>query len=231
MKAENVSEQYKNCWFQSTCKEEKCPEICIKYEHMLDMFKKSGLNENQWYKYEFEDPIEDIEAYRRLYELSKNMESFYDNFKSLYIWSDKYLNGKTTWSIKLLQNYLVLWTNYRFDYPCGYFISGNKIKEAFKSQVDNPELYNTITNNLKKAELLVIDNVDDIIGDQKVENYLAGILDERFSAKHSVIYTSHLSPDRVRQRTQNGFLISRILDLSDTIEFKAPTYKINKEVK
>ena len=47
-----------------------------------------------------------------------------------------------------------------------------------------------ITNNLKKAELLVIDNVDDIIGDQKVENYLSGILDERFSLSQLINVTT-----------------------------------------
>lgn len=221
-----------NCWFKGVCSLNQCDNpLCVRFEHMLSMFKKSNLKETQWGKYDFEPIREDIFAYEELDKIKKEeLKKWYNSFHSLYLWSSNYLNGKTTWAIKLLQNYLVLWVDYQFsDYPCAYFITANQIKEVYKGQVNDPDRFNQVTFDMANAELLIIDDIDLILGDIKLETFIAGILDERYKANKSIIYTSHLSPEDFTKRTiNNKFLESRVIGLSNFIEFKAPSYK--KEV-
>ena len=219
---------HNNCWFKGICTLNKCDEpICTRYEHMLEMLQKSNLKETQWKKYNFEPVRDDVFAYSELDTLRKEgLKKWYQSFHSLYIWSENYLNGKTAWAVKLLQNYFILWVDYQFNsYPCGYFITANQLKDAYKSQVNDLEKFNQLNHDLLNSELLVIDDVDLILGDEKIEKYLGGILDERYKAEKSVIYTSHLSPEDFKEKTTNKFLQSRIIELSQEIEFKAPTYR------
>lgn len=217
-----------NCLIRKTCKNSNnCPEFCITYEHILDMFAKSNLNPNYWEFYPIDFYIQsDVEAYLELKEICKNLENWPNNFHSLYIWSDKYLNGKTMWSIRLLQIYMSLWTEYRFDNVlAGYYINASDLVSIFKKQVDNEEQFTKTTNYLKNSELLVIDDIDRIIKEEKVQTWLSGILNYRYDNKYSVIFTSHLSPEEFKSKCSDKYLSSRIIDLSKTIQFTADPYK------
>ena len=119
-----------------------------------------------------------------------------------------------------------LWTEYRFDNVlAGYYINASDLVSIFKKQVDNEEQFTKTTNYLKNSELLVIDDIDRIIKEEKVQTWLSGILNYRYDNKYSVIFTSHLSPDEFKSKCSDKYLSSRIIDLSKTIQFTADPYK------
>lgn len=232
-----------NCrFFNKNCPDkaenEGCPEgLCIPNYKMTFMLQHSNLKKPQTEEYNFEESWEDRKAYLRLDEIITEFPQWITTrtYNSLYIWSHNYLNGKTTWAIKLLQNYLTEWAwafnkEWSEENSYGYFITTSQIKEIFKYQTERQEDFINLTKILKTTKLLVIDNIEQIIDDLKVENYLANILDERFSAKLSTIYTSHISPNEYKSKCKNSYLNSRIIDLSENniVEFNAPVYHKEK---
>ncbi len=221
-------ENCKNCWFVNNCTEkESTKDVCVKYEHMLSMFKSSNLKIPFWSKANLfltNDP-----EVRKIYTLSKSMEEFYNNNKNILIWSDKFMNGKTSWVVRMIQNYMTTWVNLQFtDYPCCYYINASDIVENFKNQVEDKDKYDDMLFFMKSTELLVIDDIDILIGKEKVAEVVGNILNERYSNNLSSLFTSHESPAILKTKIQNKYFVNKVVEVSEIYEFTVSKEEIDE---
>ena len=166
-------------------------------------------------------PKEDKAIYSELNDYENNIVNNVFNGNSLYIHSHKCGNGKTMWSIRLLQTYLCsIWSN--SDICCrALFINVPKYFAELKSNIsDKSDYIEYINANVRKADLVVWDDIGSKMGTEfEIENLL-NIINDRINLNKCNIYTSNMTPDELRKRIGDR-LCSRVVNVSTVYEFKS----------
>lgn len=161
----------------------------------------------------------DREAFIRLKEIEKNIEQWVNFGNNLYLYSHVCGNGKTCWSIRLLQSYLEsIW--YKSDLKCrALFINVPRFLIALKNSISQQDDYIThIKENIQTADLVVWDDIAiKTATTYEMENLLS-IIDYRLNSGKSNIYTSNLFGKELSESLGDR-LYSRIINLSEVIEF------------
>ena len=96
------------CWYTSVCGKYETPECnasCIRYMEMDYLMQNSGIPRNRQYAVLLTPSKKDVQAFVTLKEIKDDIINFVENGESIYIYSDNFGNGKTTWAIKLMQKY------------------------------------------------------------------------------------------------------------------------------
>lgn len=148
-----------------------------------------------------------------------NITDFVKGGKNLYIHSMICGNGKTAWSIKLLQAYLnKIWPE--SSLTCrALFINVPRFLLTLKDSISNQSDYiDHIKRYVLDADLVVWDEV----GVKALTNYehehLLNLINTRLDNGKSNIYTSNLDSEELREKVGER-LYSRIVNLSINIEF------------
>ena len=161
----------------------------------------------------------DREEFLRLKEIQENIEKFVEDGNNLYIYSEICGNGKTEWSVRLLQQYFsnIYW---KCSMDChGLFVNVPRFFLSLKNNIVKTDEYaEHIKECILKADIVVWDDVGTKgITEFENENMLS-IVDTRLNNGRSNIFTSNISPivlsDVIGQR-----LSSRILNFSEIIHF------------
>lgn len=204
------------------CKKEICEEFCIKRFKLDQLYDKSLLSEKQKYRKELrldENKI-DLVAYQTLKQIEQHIGEFVGKGNNLYIYSTTCGNGKTEWSVRLIQAYLNnIW--YCADLTChALFISVPKFLLALKRNISETDDYaNHIISNVQDADIVVWDDIATKGGTEfEIENLLS-IIDSRIDCGKTNIFTSNLTPKDLVSRVGDR-LASRIIGLSTVVEFK-----------
>lgn len=181
------------CWFERVCgKKEICDncknlENCIRYNQMYLQTVSANIPGVFPFRHQLERPKDqsspDWEVYRNLYLL--NMESFVKEGKSMVIESSNHGNGKTTFAINKLIEYLATQLG---KSNAGYFLNLPQalfeIKEAITTKENLP--YENIFSNVR---LLVIDDVAHKKYSEFEENWLLRVISARQLKGLATIYT------------------------------------------
>lgn len=215
-----------NCYLNEKCKPYKngqCPfpGFCIK-KFKIDKFCDEALlsiNQRKNIELFLDASNNDYEAFVKLNNIKNNILNFVESGKNLYIFSTKTGNGKTSWSIKLLQAYISkIWYNH--EIKCvGLFISVPRYLLSIKDAISNNNEYaNHIKQNVLEADLVIWDDIaTKNMTEFETENVLS-IIDARINLGKSNIFTSNITnielPLYVGDR-----LSSRILGTSEPIKF------------
>lgn len=161
----------------------------------------------------------DKDSFTKLKSIQKDIVNFVKDGNNLYIHSAICGNGKTEWSIRLIQAYLnKIWIN--SDLSChALFINVPRYLIAIK---DNIQGYNEyaehIRNNVLNADIVVWDDIaTKIITTFESENLL-NIIDTRMNSRKSNIFTSNCDNNALRM-TLGDRLCSRIVNFSNEIIF------------
>ena len=137
------------CWLKDACKKynditKECDcrnddVFCIKLFKLDVLYNKSLLTENQRKRVKFvlDANKADREEYIQLQEIEKNIEKFIKDGDNLYIHSCITGNGKTAWSIRMIQSYFnKIW--YKSDMECkALFINVPKFLLSLKDNISN----------------------------------------------------------------------------------------------
>ena len=105
---------YKNgndCPYRKTCKQRtsdgECYKMCVDFNEIDLMMHNANI------PHKYVQPIvlypsckEDVESFEILSEIKKNIAAMVEQGFNLYIKSNQRQNGKTSWGIKILQNYI-----------------------------------------------------------------------------------------------------------------------------
>ena len=210
------------CWYTSVCGKYGTPECnasCIRYMEMDFLMQNSGIPRNKQYSVLLTPSKEDVQAFVTLKEIKDDIIAFVENGESVYIYSHNFGNGKTTWSIKLMQKYFdSVWAGNGFRCR-GIFIHVptflTKIKEGISRRDED---FETLKSRLMDVDLVIWDD----IAATKLSDYdhanLLTYIDQRKLQELSNIYTGNLPQEELQDALGNR-LSSRVWNDSTPVKF------------
>lgn len=171
---------------------------------------------------------EDVETFKELQDIKNNIVDFVNQGKNLFIYSSSVGNGKTTWSTKLVKEYIEQVSSIMFKNNCpALFINVSNFLNKKKLAITNRELVPEVQDLEQKilsAKLVVFDD----LGVKDVSSYELNSLyywiDERTSNLRSCIYTSNLSPQALSMILDSR-IYSRVVNYSEVKEIKAGDFR------
>ena len=210
------------CWYTSACGKYGSPECnasCIRYMEMDFLMQNSGIPRNKQYSVLLTPSKKDVQAFITLKEIKDDIMAFVENGESVYIYSDNFGNGKTSWAIKLMQKYFDgVWAGNGFRCR-GIFIHVptflTKIKEGISRKDED---FETLKSRLMTVDLVIWDDIAATkLGDFDHANLLTYI-DQRKLNQLSNIYTGNLDQDELQDALGNR-LASRVWNDSTPVKF------------
>lgn len=214
--------QNKDCWMKSQCNKVDCDNFCMRlyrldqlYDNALIPISKRypitlGLDKNRI----------DENTFNCLLDFMNKIELHVNNGDNLYLWSIITGNGKTSWAIKIAQQYLMN-TWYKNNKECSVlFISVPRYLLSIKDNISEKSDYiKHIKDNVLDADLVIWDDIATKTTTSFEHENLLSIIDTRVVSSKSNIYTSNLSPQELHQYMGDR-LYSRIYRDSTAYEFK-----------
>ena len=209
-----------NCWYEKTCKnfKDNCELTCIRYNEMNYLMESAKIPKGNQFKNELIPQPIDVENFRFLAEIKNDIVNFVKNGENLYIYSTHFGNGKTTWAIKLMQNYFnLIWAGNGFTQR-GLFIHVPSFLTKFKEVMNKKdEEFEDMKKQLLKVDLVIWDD----IAAGKLSDYdhtnLLTYIDQRKLNGKSNIYTGNLDGSELTDAVGNR-LKSRIWNDSSTVQ-------------
>ena len=218
-----------DCFLSSDCKKfnlGKCEPnegyFCIKLFKLDYLYSESLLSEQQREHIALRIDADgtDREEFLLLKDIENNIEKFVESGSSLYIYSNICGNGKTAWSIRLIQAYFnAIW--HKCDLNCkALFINVPKFLLSLKDAISNENEYvNHIKSKIANVDLVVWDEIGTKAVTQFEHEHLLSLINSRIECNKSQIFTSNLSPEQLREVVGER-LYSRVINLSTNIQLK-----------
>ena len=208
-----------DCWYVDICKD-NCDK-CLTFLQMKWQMEHSGLPKakQKIIKLDITDNNScDFKVYTHLTDIKKDIVSFVEQGKSLFICSDYTGNGKTSWAIKLLHSYFHHTAVGSYENLRGMFVSTTELLLKLKD-FNNP-LPKSYIENLKTVDLVVWDDIA-VSGVTPFDlTQLYSIIDHRILAEKANIFTSNQTSVDEIANLIGSRLTSRIYYNSEVIEFK-----------
>lgn len=210
----------KECWLKYRCNGIDCDKtFCLKKFKLDKMFELAYIPE----LYRKDIPLRvdadksDLEAFKYLQHIQKSIERFVEQGENLYIHSETCGNGKTTWAVKLLKEYLFrIW--HKSDLTCRVlFVHVPRFLIALKDNISNKSEYvQYIKENILNADLVLFDEIGTkALSQFEFENILS-IVNARIDLGKANIYTSNLTNDEMLDKLGER-LFSRIVHNSSDV--------------
>lgn len=223
-----------DCWMRDTCGKIKkgnteCLQadlFCKKLFRVDYLFNQSLLSIPQRKRVNFtfdtgyKDEAHDLQQIKEIIiPIEEDIETFVNSGRNVYIHSANCGNGKTSWAIRLIQDYInAIW--YKSDLKCrALFINVPRFLLTLKDNItDKSDYIQHIKDNVLEADLVVWDEV----GVKSLTTYehenLYNLINTRIDAGKSNIYTSNLSKEELEEKIGER-LYSRIVNLSTEVLF------------
>ena len=213
----------KNCAFYDKCNHKDCAldHFCLR-KYKLDTLYLNALMTESQKKHlvlKVDADNRDLEAFKQLAAIEADIVNFIADGKNLFLHSAMCGNGKSSWSIRLLEAYFnKIWA--RADDSChALFISVPRFLLAIKDNITVKSTYvEYIKDNVYTADIVVWDDLGSKTGSEFEISHLLNIIDNRIAAGKSNIYTSNLNRSQMYQALGDR-LTSRVVNLSTDIEF------------
>ena len=165
----------------------------------------------------------DEKTFEELNNIKLNIKKFVDSGNNLLICSNNVGNGKTTWAIKLLKEYIKSIGNIKIKNNCpGLFINITNFLNEKKLAISDKELQEKvidIEHKILNSNLVIFDD----LGVKDISQYDMGNIyywiDERTNNMRSCIFTSNLLPNQLK-KVLDERLYSRIVNYSVIKEVK-----------
>lgn len=209
------------CFLYDNCNRKDCDkEFCIRKYKMDSLYSAALMTENQKQHITLlvDEDGTDLEQFKQLAEIEKNIVSFINDGKNLYLHSANCGNGKSSWSLRLVEAYFnKIWARTEIKSRV-LFISVPRFLLALKDNITAKSAYvDYIKENVLEADLVVWDDIAAKMGSEFELTHLLNIIDNRLALGKSNIYTSNLN----RQQLYTALgerLTSRIANMSIDIE-------------
>lgn len=194
--------------------------FCIKLFKINELYNKALLSESQKVRIQLFPDADgtDYDKFTQLKNIEVNIKSFVTEGRNLYLHSSRCGNGKTAWSIRMIQSYFDnIWAD--SDLTCrALFINVPKFLLALKDSIGTPSEYiNHIKEFINIADLVVWDEIGIKNCTQFEFENLLSMINSRIDNGKSNIYTSNLTGEELLERVGER-LYSRIINLSVDIE-------------
>lgn len=220
-----------DCKFKSTCQRyingnhycEGTKEVCKRYLKLYWLYKNSMLSENQYARFICKnlDNGADNDAYMKLKAYENNITDNVNNGNSLYLLSSNFGNGKTSWAVRLMQDYMnSLWCYAGPDTCSALFINVPKylieLKKSFT--YGNSEYLDHVNKHIYTVPLVVFDEIGSKVGSDYDKDILLYIINERINNGKCNIYTSNSGKAELESYLGKR-IVSRVFGCSEIIVF------------
>ena len=219
-----------SCYLMDTCwkfqnKDKTCQDsdiFCPRLFRMNYLYEQSLLSVKQRHHKPLRLDADgtDRNEFNKLKSIEDNIEKFVETGTNLYIHSPISGNGKTEWSLRLLQSYIgKIW--FKSDLRCRVlFINVPRYLISLKESITTPSEYvDHIKKNIFNADIVVFDEIGIKAATTFEFENLLNFINTRIDLGKSNIYTSNLTAQELNDRLGSR-LYSRILNMSVDIEFK-----------
>lgn len=209
------------CFLYDSCNKKDCgAPFCLRKYKMDDLYNNSLLSANQRKRVVIHVDADgtDYNEFLKLSDMERNIVSFVESGKNLFLHSSNCGNGKTTFAIRLIQAYFnKIWP--RSSLGChALFIDVPSFLIALKNNISNHDQYaQFIKENIMRADLVVFDDIAAKVGSTFEIDQLLSYINGRIALGKSNIYTSNLSFKEMQQALGDR-LASRICQLSIDVE-------------
>lgn len=217
-------EENKDCWLVNSCNHIDCDKFCVRRFKLNYLYDQALLSSFQRTHMELrldeDETISDLEAFQFLKEVENEIERFINEGHNIYLHSQIAGNGKTSWSLRLLQAYFdKIW--FKSDLECrALFINVPRFLLALKDNIsDKSDYIQHIKDNILSADLVIWDDIGTKSTTSFESEHLLSMIDSRQGLGKSNIFTSNLSDDEMHQALGDR-LSSRICNMSYDIELK-----------
>lgn len=209
------------CWLKNNCNKCDCNTFCIRLFKLDYLYSQAMMELPQRRYTELYTDVgnsNDKEQFKMLKNISHNIEEFVDKGDNIYIHSRNCGNGKTSWALRLVQEYFnKIW--FKSELKCrALFISVPKLLIALKDNIEEKDDYVVhIKENILKADIVIWDDIATKQTTVFESEHLFSMIDARICSGKSNIFTSNLSNEELRNALGDR-LASRICNLSYNIE-------------
>lgn len=188
---------YKNgndCPYRKTCKQRtsdgECYKMCVDFNEIDLMMHNANI------PHKYVQPIvlypsckEDVESFEILSEIKKNIAAMVEQGFNLYIKSNQRQNGKTSWGIKILQNYIHHLIGKPGSKDRALYLDLNEYLRELKLSFDSKDKeFKEIEKVMRECDLLVLDGIDEVRLSEYERNYLKMIIKSRLANNLSNIF-------------------------------------------
>ena len=211
------------CIYYDNCNHIDCESSFCMKKYKLDYYYDCALLSQEQRKHlilRVDSDGSDIDAFNKLSDIEHNILKFVDSGKNLYLHSQTAGNGKTSWSLRLIQGYInKKWFNTKLQCIV-LFINVPRFLLSIKDNIDTKNDYaQHIKDNVLDADLVVWDDIGTKQSTTFENENLLSIIDSRINLNKSNIFTSNLSSDELHIALGDR-LHSRICNQSIDIELK-----------
>lgn len=215
----DIIDENKNCPYISRCTHVDCGKFCLKRFKTEYYFDSAFIPKDRRIKQplRIDSDGRDENAFMRLADIEKNIETFVENGNNLYIYSQNVGNGKTSWALRLANNYInKVWIKKDME-PIVLFISVPRFLLELKANISNKSDYiEHISKYVLNCPLVIWDDIGSKNGTEFEVSHLLSIIDNRINNGKSNIYTSNLNDSELHQLLGDR-LYSRVYNYSECI--------------
>ena len=201
----------KKCYAKDYCKgfgTPKCTERCDFWWKLNTLYRKSNLPMRYRYNIPLRPEQIDREAFLKLKDYLDNVVDRVENGDSLYIYSENTGNGKTTWSSKIMNQYIrkvVAKSDLEHEV---LYLNVSLFVEAMRNQyTEYSEDIARLREEAMHCKLLILDDIGAERPSEYVCERLYDLINHRYTNMLATIYTSNLTPfelgDRLGSRIES----------------------------
>jgi len=218
-----------SCWMKDRCVKAQNKNIeapclssdvfCIKLFKLNNLFDLSGLSNKQrkHIGLQLDADMSDSDAFKRLSEIQSYIEKYVEDGNNLFIYSNHTGNGKTSWAIRLIQEYFAsIW--HKTDLKCrAMFVNVPRLLLSIKDSYGNKnDYFEWFRDNVYDADLVVWDEIGTRELSPHDHEQLLSFINARIDMGKSNIYTSNVIPSVLREVIGER-LYSRVINFSECI--------------
>ena len=208
-----------NCWLKKYCNQIDCNTFCMKFYKLNALYDMAliPLAKREHVKLRIDDDGKDEQAFMTLKGIENDIVDFINSGKSLFLYSSTTGNGKTVWTLRMVEAYFnKIWA--KSELKCRVlFISVPRFLLELKSSIsEKTEYIQHINDNILDCDLVIWDDIATKLGTEFELSHLLSIIETRINNGKSNMYTSNLSGVDLNKAVGDR-LYSRIQNYSDYV--------------
>jgi len=218
------------CWYKNSCSKYntlECDSNCLRYMEIHYLMYQSEIPLMRQNPKILVPVKEDINNFEFLKSIKDDIVNFVKNGESLYIFSENFGNGKTTWAIKIMLKYFdEIWAGNGFRCR-GVFVSVPGFLTKLKENISRKnETFEQLRIKIAESDLVIWDDIGAVkLGDYDHTNLLAYV-DNRLINQKANIYTGNLSDyNGALSMALGKRLASRVWNESSQVRLVGPDWR------
>lgn len=181
------------CPYRQSCNDYlsdgSCSKLCTQIHELDLLFHNANIPKRFYQPLKLYPDDIDVESYEALSVIKNNIAQLVEDGFNLYIYSPLKLNGKTSWAVKILQNYFHYILAESGTRNRGLYVDVNEYLTLLKSNFDNPDKsIKDLDKALNNVDIVIWDNMDETRLSEWERGNIKTHIKKRLADNHSNIF-------------------------------------------